>query len=344
MKLTEDVTRCRSVAIVGLAKNAGKTECLNYILRRLAQMKHPTALTSIGVDGESRDMVLRTPKPEITIYENMLFATSETHYRRRRLTSEILDISTRRTSLGRLVTALAVIRGKALISGPADTATMRLLIGKLHECGAKTVLVDGALSRLSPASPTVTDALVLATGAAVASTVQEVKSHTRFICSLIQLPTCESTLADRLEGIESGVWGVDSEGIAHNLDIPTTFALERNRDRIFSHGTKLFCSGAVSDRMLQFLSSQKQISDTTLIMRDFTRMFASTATLADFRRRGGRLEVLRRNRLLAVCVNPVSPQGYRLDSNRLCSELSEVLPVPVYDLMQHGHQLNSAQS
>lgn len=344
MRLTEDVARCRSVAIVGLAKNAGKTECLNYILRRLARMNHPTALTSIGVDGESRDVVLRTPKPEITVYENMLFATSEQHYRRRRLTSEILDVSNRRTSLGRLVTARAVIPGKALISGPADTATMRSLIRNLQERGAKTVLVDGALSRLSPASPTVTDALVLATGAAVASTVQEVKSHTRFICSLIQLPACEASLADRLEGIESGVWGVDGDGLAHDLDIPTTFALERNRDRIFSYGTTLFCSGAVSDRMLQFLSSQKQIADTTLIMRDFTRLFASPATLADYRRRGGKLEVLRRNRLLAVCVNPVSPRGYRLDSNRLCSELGEVLPVPVYDLMQHGHQLTSAQS
>lgn len=341
MRLVEDVAECRSVAIVGLAKNAGKTECLNYILRRLALRGHATALTSIGVDGETRDVVLRTPKPEITVYENMLFATSELHYRQRRLTSEILDVSNRRTSLGRLVTARAVIEGKALISGPADTATMRTLIARLQGHGAQTVLVDGALSRLSPASPTVADALVLATGAAVASTIQEVRSHTRFVCSLIELPAVEPTLADRLETLTAGVWGIDEAGWTFDLNIPSAFALEKNRDRIFSHGTTLFCSGAVSDRMLQFLSAQKQIADTTLIMRDFTRLFATPATLADYRRRGGKLEVLRKNRLLAVCVNPVSPRGYRLDSDRLCGELGDVLPVPVYDLMQHGHKLNS---
>ena len=148
-------------------------------------------------------------------------------------------------------------------------------------------------------------------------------------------------LADRLEPLAAGVWGIDAEGEAHDLNIPSAFALESNRYHIFDHGTTLFCSGAVSDRMLQFLSAQKQIADTTLIMRDFTRLFATPATLADYRRRGGKLEVLRKNRLLAVCVNPVSPRGYRLDSARLCGELGEILSVPVYDLMQHGHKLTS---
>lgn len=86
---------------------------------------------------------------------------------------------------------------------------------------------------------------------------------------------------------------------------------------------------------------QKQIAETTLIMRDFTRLFAKPETYADFRRRGGKLAVMRKNRLLAVCVNPISPKGYRLDSNRLCEALEQTLTVPVYDLMNYGHTLNS---
>lgn len=329
------------MAIVGLAKNAGKTECLNYILKRLAARGHATALTSIGVDGETSDAVTRTPKPEITVYNNMLFATSELHYRQRRLTSEILDLSNRHTALGRLVTARAVIGGKALISGPADTATMRRLIASLHDLGAETVLIDGALSRLSPASPAVADALVLATGAAVASTIKEVERHTRFVYSLIQLPAVDADLAERLETVGNGVWGIDDSGLPHDLKIPSAFALEKNRDRIFSYGTTLLCSGAVSDHFLEFLKMQKQIAETTLIMRDFTRLFAKPETYADFRRRGGKLAVMRKNRLLAVCVNPISPKGYRLDSNRLCEALEQTLTVPVYDLMNYGHTLNS---
>lgn len=341
MRLIEDVASSRSVAIVGLAKNAGKTECLNYILKRLAELQHPTALTSIGLDGETTDAVSRTPKPEVYVYEDMLFVTSERHYRQRRLTSEILSLSKCSTSLGRLVSGRTLIGGKLLLSGPADTATLRKVISELQSLGANTVLIDGALSRLSPASPAVAESLVLATGASVASSVAEVVRYTRHVCSLMRLPNADSELANKLDVLERGVWGVDSEGNVHDLMIPSAFMLDKCREKVFEYGTTLFCSGAVSDKLLQFLSSQRQICDTTLIMRDFTRMFATPATLSDYRRRGGRLMVLRGNRLLAVCVNPVSPKGYRLDSDRLCSSIAEVVDEPVYNLMDHGHQLNT---
>lgn len=65
------------LAIVGLEKNTGKTECLNYILRRIKDSADRFALTSIGIDGENRDQVCQTPKPEIIVPEGMIFVTSE---------------------------------------------------------------------------------------------------------------------------------------------------------------------------------------------------------------------------------------------------------------------------
>lgn len=85
----------RSLAIVGLEKNTGKTECLNYLLRQIGKMDGQFALTSIGIDGESRDQVCQTPKPEIEVPEGMIFVTSEKHYRQKRLIAEVLDISER---------------------------------------------------------------------------------------------------------------------------------------------------------------------------------------------------------------------------------------------------------
>ena len=79
----------RSVAVVGMEKNCGKTECLNYILRRLPSDGPGVCVTSIGLDGERTDQVTGTAKPEIILRSGMFFATSETHYRSRRLVSEI---------------------------------------------------------------------------------------------------------------------------------------------------------------------------------------------------------------------------------------------------------------
>ena len=129
----EDILRYRSLAIVGLAKNTGKTECLNYILRKAGDRASRFALTSIGVDGEKTDRVCQTEKPEITVPEGMVFVTSEKHYREKRLVAEVLDISDEQTALGRLVTARAVTEGKVLLSGPAHTGGLRRLIAQMHK-------------------------------------------------------------------------------------------------------------------------------------------------------------------------------------------------------------------
>ncbi len=322
----------RSVAIVGLAKNAGKTECLNYILRRVKDSGRTFALTSIGIDGESRDQVCQTPKPEIEIYENMLFVTSEKHYREKRLVAEIQEVSDQQTSLGRLVTARAVTSGKVLLSGPADTASLKEIIRRMEARGIDTTLVDGALSRLSLSSPAVTDAMVLATGAAVSGNIPQLVRKTKYVYDLIHLDRVAPEVEQKLAPIEQGVWAIDAEGAIHDLELPSVFMLENRREELFRYGTTLYVAGAISDKLLLFLRQQKQAADVRLVMRDFTRMFATPESYYAFRQRGGRIEVLQRSKLLAVCVNPQSPEGYILRSDELCEAMQSALGIPVYDV------------
>ena len=47
----EEILKYNSIAIVGLAKNAGKRNALNYILRKVKNTGKRFALTSIGIDG-----------------------------------------------------------------------------------------------------------------------------------------------------------------------------------------------------------------------------------------------------------------------------------------------------
>jgi hypothetical protein len=42
--------------------------------------------------------------------------------------------------------------------------------------------------------------------------------------------------------------------------------------------------------------------------------------------------VLLKAKLLAVCVNPVSPEGITLNSEKLCAAMNESLGIPVYDV------------
>lgn len=334
MPFVNDILQHRSLAIVGLDKNTGKTVCLNYLLHRLNELEVSTAVTSIGVDGEQTDAVFATAKPEITLYEGMTFITSEQHYRRRQLLTEILSVDEHRTSLGRLVTARALTCGKVLLSGAATTERLRSEIQEFDSMGIRLSIVDGALSRLSLASPTVTDAMILATGAAVSPNLKILISKTKYTCKLINLPEVEPELKNRLNIIESGLWGIDSDGEAHNLEIPSVFMLGNKTEALFRYGTSLFVSGAVSDRLLKLLAAQPNIDSITLIARDFTKLFISQEVFADYTRRGGQLKVLQQSRLMAVCLNPTSPKGYRLNSREACAALSDALQMPVYDVMQ----------
>lgn len=338
MPFINDIVKHKSLSIVGLEKNTGKTVCLNYVLRRLNEMHYPCAVTSIGVDGEQTDAVYGSAKPEVTLYEGMHFITSEKHYRMRRLLSEIEAVDPRRTSLGRLVTARVLCSGKALLSGAAATGMLRQQIAQFQQRGVPLSIVDGALSRLSLASPTVTEAMILATGAAVSPNLNQLISRTRFVCRLIDIEEVTPELQSSLMPVEQGLWGVGENGEVHDLHIPSVFLLDKMGDSLFSHGTTIFAAGAISDRLMRHLATQKNIADITLIARDFTKFFVTPTVYNDFLHRGGTLRVLQRSTLIAVCLNPTSPQGYTLRSQEACHALSDAIGLPVYDVLNKQEQ------
>ncbi len=334
MPFVENLRNYRSLSIVGLEKNTGKTVCLNYILGRLHQLGVSTAVTSIGVDGEQVDSVYATAKPEITLYEDMQFITSHKHYLQRRLVSKILSVDERRTALGQLVTAQVLNPGRIILSGAATTGLLKQQLAQFRGNGVQLSIVDGALSRLSLASPTVTDAMILATGAAVSPNLQQLISRTRFVFRLINLPEVSETLRQKLSTADSGLWIVDSDMEIHNLGIQSVFMLNSDSKSLFSQGNTLFVSGAVSNRLLKYLATQPNIKDIVLIVRDFTKLFITPDAYADYTRRGGTILVLQRSHLTAVCLNPTSPQGYTVNSDEACRQLSDALMCPVYDVMR----------
>lgn len=315
-----------------MEKNTGKTECLNYIISRLRDSNNTIAITSIGIDGETVDQVTDTPKPEIEIFKNVIFLTSEKHYLQKQITAEILDVSEKQTSLGRLITARAKDTGKLIFSGPPDTKWLKEVIAKSSKFGVDLFLVDGALSRKSLASPSVTESMILTTGAALSANIRVLVKKTAFVAEMINIPALETSISNDLLAIESGLWAIDSENKIYDLEIESTLLLDKEKDKLFAHGNKIFVSGIITDNLLDFLRIQKNISDTIIIVRDFTRIFVSPEKYAAFVKKGGRIMVILKTNLIAICINPTSPEGFILDSAKLIDELHKAIDIPVYDI------------
>lgn len=334
-KMISSILDCRSLSIVGMAKNTGKTVCLNYILDQLRTTDKVVAVTSIGLDGEKTDQVTLTEKPEVTLSEGTYFVTSEFHYRQRQLLADICDLSQDVTSLGRLVTAKVLQEGKVILTGPASTGRIRDLISRLHALGVDLAIIDGALSRKSPASPAITDGLILTTGAAIAADFNSIVSKTDFVYQLTQLPEVETQHREQLFNEEPGIFALEQDE-PHRLPIASPLLFTKCKEQLFSHGDTLFVSGIVTDNMLEYLRMQPNIKNIRLIVKDFTKIFVSPYVLHGFQHKGGQLMVLKRPKLLAICINPTSPTGFNVNSQQLRDALQERMCVPVVDVVQNS--------
>jgi len=339
MPFIEELLSFGTLSIVGLEKNTGKTECLNYILKRIPFEKR-VAVSSIGIDGEAKDQVTLGSKPEIYLREGMLFTTSEKHYRERQIVSEILDISDESTSLGRLVTARALSRGKILLSGPSTTHSLKKWISFLKkDHSAEICIIDGALSRLSPASPVVTDALILSTGASLSLHSKEIASKTAFTAEMIDLPLTEIEIRDELKEIEKGIWTIDKYGNLSGEPLGSSFISESYLFDKQSLYSALYVCGALTDRMLNSISIKNGSKGIEVIIKDFTKMFADVKTYRNFIRRGGKLTVLYKSKLIAITINPLAPNGTMLNSDQIYSDLKNLIDIPVFDIFKDGYKV-----
>ncbi|MDR2970673.1 MAG: hypothetical protein LBU83_01910 [Bacteroidales bacterium] len=331
MPLVEQLQPFKSLSIIGMEKNTGKTTCCNYLLNQYRKGNRKIAVTSIGIDGEKNDLVTNTQKPEIEIFEGMGFVTSEYFFKKKKLTAEILEISQRSTSHGRLVFAKAVTSGKVILSGPNTTVWLKQVMEQLYLFGFDFLITDGALSRKSLASPTLSESLILTTGAALTPNLPELVRKTKFVYQLTQIEEFKSELKEKLINCESGIYALDDNEYL-DLQIPSSFLLDSYKNELFAHGNTLYVAGIVTNTLLNTLRINKNVANITLIAKDFTKLFADKDVLNHYYRAGGKLKVLNKNKLIAICVNPVSPQGYVMDSQKLINALEKELDVPVYNI------------
>ena len=322
---------------MGLEKNTGKTECFNYVMQRLPLDKIRVAVSSIGIDGETTDQVTKTAKPEIFLREGVYFGTSEKHYLTKLLTSELLEISDENTSLGNIVIGKALTPGKLLLSGPSSTNGLRRWMNEMRKYDIDLTIIDGALSRLSLASPAVSESMILATGAAYSANINTLVQKTAFVVQMINLELTSQENYDTFIDINSGVWAIDFDADNDfekklvDLKVASSLSININTDDLKKCKT-LYVSGALTDNFVNHIRQHKIFNDTEIVVRDFTKIFLTPMTYNTFVNGKRKITVLQKSKLIAVCVNPTSPNGIVLDSEKLCKTLSEAINLPVYDL------------
>lgn len=327
MKLSELTDKYTSLSIIGMCKNAGKTTVLNYLIRSYGTDK-VLGLTSVGRDGESIDLVTRTQKPEIYLYKNTLAATASTLLQFCTASPEILLNSGMRTPLGEVVVFKAKHGGFAELAGPSDIKGLIAIRNLLFSLGAEKVIIDGAISRKSPGSSKIAEAIIFSAGAAHSKNINTVVGDACFACEIFLLPEAM--------GISKKITDLNKNAAFDENGTVFTFNLENLKDIIQNeHISYIFLSGALTDTvLLTLMEFPLKLEHKIFVIEDSSKMLASREIYQGFYNRHGRLKVLKSINLAAVTINPTSPYGYSFDAKEFIEKMQEALPVPVFNVIE----------
>ncbi len=338
-KLLRDLN-FRATAIVGMTKNVGKTVTFNYLVSGFEKAGHTLGMVSAGYDGERFDRLTLKDKPRIYATQGTYVATARACFDAAEADLEMIEESNLSTPLGPI--CLAFVKGSGLIelAGPGSVSGLRLLINKMFALGAEYGLVDGAINRIASASPQVAEGTVLATGASLGPTMDDVIRKTVYRRILMETPTVSEDLLlkSALEGLSRGRAAVlNRAGNKYLVDpvdaaIPLLagkLAIERHREE----SAALVFGGALVDTIMKDITALGPVPPA-VIVEDATRLFLSQDIYNRYINQGGKLMVLNKLNLVAVTVNPTDPDGRGYDPKMFLDQMSEALsPCPVFDLI-----------
>ena len=336
--LIEAVERCgpRTVAVVGLAKNCGKTTAFNRLIEGYGELGLRVGATSAGRDGEMTDALTMRPKPAIELPDGALAATAELALAAWTAPYEVMARLGVATAMGEVLLVRATGEGCAELAGPPTVATVMKALAEMRRLGAERILVDGAFDRIAVGHPGLADAVVLAGGAVLGAspeTVARTIAHRVRLLGLLQPPSevC-LRMAEAADSLGASALLFSDGASPRRLDESALAAPGRAAAAALK-ATHLLCGGAVTDELLRSLTARR--ARLAVVARDPTRVFIEPETLAAWEDSGGGLLVLRRVTVAAVATNPHNPTGPSLDPEQLIDEVASKLKgVPVYDVVR----------
>ncbi len=345
-QLAELIAPARRLALVGLAKNTGKTETLAAVLRELSERGRRVGVTSVGRDGEERDVIdIRIEKPRVELRAGSLVATTDALLRAGAIAHEIVQETSVRTPLGRVLIARLHAHGTIEVAGPSAAADVREVCDAMLAHGAEQVLIDGAIDRRAASSPAVSDGLVMSTGATLHEEIEQVVTRTREAVELVRLPVLEDehVRAIAASNPASVLLGEPDE---EPLTLHPRFVLTSSAADIAQllrarpTASRLVVRGALCEPFLAELLSAARGREIELVVADTTKVFLTDHSCEWYRRQGILIAVLTAIDLRAITVNPVAPHSHSFDSVQLRTMIEQEIPnVPVLDVRDPTYNL-----
>lgn len=304
-------------AIIGICKNAGKTTVLNYHLNNSSDNY---ALTSIGLDGESRDQIFSNTKPRIFVKENTIIATSVISLKKCDVTYEVLNMTNIMTPLGYVVIIKTLSAGYVEIAGTSSANDLYYIQKWIKDNTDTDILyIDGALSRKQFSSIDFIDNVDVVIGAAfnknMSKTLDEVSLWSR-LYAIEQLDVtrddCNIMVDDKTYNYDF----VDVETLSEITSVATNF---------------IFLDCIITTDVFNYILSFNKQNKVKFVVENSNKLFI---TINDFKKLdNSNVDLYVRNKIniTGIFTNPVG-YGYSYDRTEFKKNVASIFACEVVDV------------
>lgn len=337
MELLNQVKEKKIISIIGMSKNSGKTVTLNHIINQAIENDIKIGLSSIGRDGESEDLVTFTEKPMIFVEQGTLIATASSLLSIGDANIEILEATEYGTPLGEIIIGRVRSAGYVQIAGPSTLKEVKELSDKLLSLGAEFVIIDGALDRKTPATPAISNATILSTGAVVSRDMNIVVEKTLHTANTLSIPQVNQ-YREEIEGLieDEKIATISEDGEINDLGLKTALGQGQYISEQIKKDTKyLVIPGSLVKSTLEdIVSSTKLYRNIDIVINDGTKVFIEAKDYQRFMKLGVRLKTLFHINLIAITINPYAPSGYYFEPSLFLETMRKYIPhIPVSDVI-----------
>ncbi len=310
------------IGIIGLAKNTGKTTTLNALIKDLPADQ--TAITSIGLDGETIDQLTYLPKPKIYAKKGIIIATTTECLKQSYLDYETIESTNIKTAIGRVIIVKIISEGYIVVAGPTTNSALKTIIKKLKKY-AKKILIDGAFNRLTFANIDCIGGIILATGASVNASMEKTVEYTQSILASFHYPKVKYDLPLQAPmmvqtGKETFFVKKKTSQALHQLNFKEPLQ-------------RLYIKGAITPSLIDGFIKH-DIRNFTLILEDATKLLIPPKYYKHLKTLNIEIVVRQAINLIAVTINPTSPKGINYPKKDFLEAIQAISTVPVYNVKE----------
>lgn len=345
-----------SIGIAGTAKNTGKTTTTSAIMRELNQRGVRIFLTSIGYDGENIDNITGLPKPKLRMEAGDYIATAQKCVQSGTAELEVLKTTDVSTPLGKVCLCRVLKSGLVVTAGPNKTSDVRKIRELFYSIGPGVYIFDGALNRIMPMAET--DGLILATGAAKSTDINELIRECKLIGEVCDYPQIDDNgVLERLKLNKVSVFDEHFilKSVSTYASLLTTDDVQGFLNTDLATGDHIYIPNIISGRAAASLYDAlidaglrlKIIFSDTIKIVVINDVDNLVQTINNAYAKGVFTGVSKRVPLLAITINPFYPE-YRIESNsykpalldpiRMHQSFSQNISAPVYNTVKSGAQ------